>query len=114
MNMIFPIRGRARLASVVIFLAGAATNSAWGADAAANEKPDFARVSEIVERAVKDRIFPGCSVAIGNRQRLLLARGFGRLDYDGGAEVTPQTLYDLASVTKIVGTTSVVLTLVHD
>src|SRR5437016_2308483 len=114
MNMIFPISGLPRLAPVFLLIAGAAANPACAADAAIKEKPDLTRVSEIVERAVKERIFPGCSVAIGNRQRVLLAHGFGRLDYDGGAEVTPQTLYDLASVTKIVGATSVVLTLVRD
>ncbi|HEV2968814.1 MAG TPA: serine hydrolase domain-containing protein [Pirellulales bacterium] len=77
-------------------------------------KPDFSRTAEIVEQAVKDHIFPGCSVAVGNHSQVLWARGFGRLDYEQGAEVTPETLYDLASVTKIIGTTSVVLTLVRD
>lgn len=75
---------------------------------------DFSRITEIVEAAIKDHAFPGCSVAIGNHRQVLLARGFGHLDYEGGPEVTADTLYDLASVTKIVGATSVVITLVHD
>src|ERR1700730_8459401 len=112
--MILLTRRLARLASFFVVVAGAAPRFAWAAEAAPNEKPDFGRTVEIAERAVKERVFPGCSVAIGDHQGVLFARGFGRLDYDGGAEVTPQTLYDLASVTKIVGTTSVVLTLVRD
>jgi CubicO group peptidase (beta-lactamase class C family) len=77
-------------------------------------KPDFSRVAEIVERAIDQQAFPGCSVAIGTHDRVLWTRGFGRLDYSDGPKATPQTLYDLASITKIIGTTSVVLTLVRD
>jgi CubicO group peptidase (beta-lactamase class C family) len=76
--------------------------------------PDFGRIAQILEAAIKDHAFPGCSVAVGNHQKVLLARGFGHLDYEGGAEVTADTIYDLASVTKIVGATSVVITLVHE
>lgn len=112
--MILRIRRLAQLTSFFVLLAGTPTGLVWSAEPSKPVKPDFARAAEIVERAIKDRIFPGCSVAIGNHQGVLFARGFGRLDYEGGAEVTPQTLYDLASVTKIVGTTSVVVTLVRD
>lgn len=75
---------------------------------------DFSGVAKVAEQAIKDHVFPGCAVAVGNRHRLLWAQGFGHLDYDGGAAVTPDTLYDLASMTKIVGATSVSLTLVRD
>lgn len=84
------------------------------AEPVAPKKPEFARVSEILERAIKENMFPGCAVAIGNHREVLFARGFGKLDYENGAAVTPQTLYDLASVTKIIGATSVTLTLVRD
>ena len=77
-------------------------------------KPDFQRAAAILQRAIKDHVFPGCAVAVGNHRQVLWCQGFGRLDYEGGAAVTPHTLYDLASLTKIVGTTSVVLTLVRD
>ncbi|HEV3416871.1 MAG TPA: serine hydrolase domain-containing protein, partial [Pirellulales bacterium] len=90
------------------------SNSASADEAAKSSKPDFSRVAAIAEQAVKDHIFPGCSVAVGNHSQVLWTHGFGRLDYEQGAEVTPETLYDLASVTKIIGTTSVVLTLVRD
>jgi CubicO group peptidase (beta-lactamase class C family) len=77
-------------------------------------KPDFSRVAEIVEKAIGQHAFPGCAIAIGNHERVLWTAGFGKLDYDDGPKPTPETLYDLASITKIIGTTSVALTLVRD
>jgi CubicO group peptidase (beta-lactamase class C family) len=102
--------------SFVALLSGLAIIVATIPRAQADDRtaPDFARITQIVEAAIKDRAFPGCSVAIGNHNQVLLARGYGHFDYDGGPEVTADTLYDLASVTKIVGATSVVMTLVHD
>lgn len=76
--------------------------------------PDFSRAADVLRGALQDRAFPGCAVAVGSSQRLLWCRGFGALDYKGGPPVTPRTLYDLASLTKVVGTTSVVLALVRD
>jgi CubicO group peptidase (beta-lactamase class C family) len=100
----------------VVFLLGSAVcvSGASHARAADPPAPDFSRIPEIVEAAIKDHAFPGCSVAIGNHRQVLFARGFGHLDYEGGPTVTTDTLYDLASVTKIIGATSVVITLVHD
>jgi CubicO group peptidase (beta-lactamase class C family) len=77
-------------------------------------KPDFSRVAQIVEKAIDQRAFPGCAIAIGNHERVLWTAGFGKLDYADGPKPTPETLYDLASITKIIGTTSVALTLVRD
>ena len=77
-------------------------------------KPDFSRVAEILERAIGQHAFPGCAVAIGNHERVLWTHGFGKLDYADGPKPMPETLYDLASITKIIGTTSVMLTLVRD
>ena len=75
---------------------------------------DFSSAKRVLEEAIDERAFPGCSVAVGTHDRVLWLRGFGHLDYDKSESVTPTTLYDLASLTKIVGTTSVVMGLVRD
>lgn len=73
----------------------------------------LAEVDRVVERAIADGAFPGAVVAVGHRGRLALLRGYGRLTYDAGAPaVTPETVYDLASLTKVVATTTVAMTLV--
>ncbi len=99
---------------VFVLLVAASVGVSRADETAKADKPKFDRVSEILERAIKERMFPGCSVAIGNHRKVLFARGFGKFDYEDGPAVTTETLYDLASVTKIVGATSVTLTLVRD
>jgi CubicO group peptidase (beta-lactamase class C family) len=80
----------------------------------AGERPDFREAREVLLRAIADRAFPGCAVAAGTSEEVLWLEGFGRLDYSGAERVSAATLYDLASLTKVVGTTSVVLALVRD
>ena len=71
-----------------------------------------ARVDAVVERAVRDGAFPGAAVAVGRDGVLVRLRGYGRLT-PGGDRVTAETPYDLASLTKVVGTTAAVMRLVE-
>lgn len=70
------------------------------------------------EEAVWDEInrgsFPGASLAVGRWGRVVLEEGLGRTGY-GGGEVDPdRTVYDIASLSKVVGTTTAVMLLVED
>ena len=70
------------------------------------------------EEAVWDEIgrgsFPGASLAVGRWGHVVLEQGMGRVGA-GGAEVDPdRTVYDLASLSKVVGTTTAVMLLVED
>jgi CubicO group peptidase (beta-lactamase class C family) len=70
------------------------------------------------EEAVWDEInrgsFPGASLAVGRWGRVVLEQGMGRVGASG-AEVDPdRTVYDLASLSKVVGTTTAVMLLVED
>jgi len=79
--------------------------SAWG----------LARVDSLILDAIASRITPGAALAVGRRGELVRLRGYGRLDYrDGFAEVTDSSLYDLASLTKVVGTTTAIMLLYDD
>jgi len=77
-------------------------------------QPDFSAARRVLEDAIRDRAFPGCAVAVGTSRGPWWKEGLGRLDYGSGPESTPRTLYDLASLTKVVGTTCVVMALVRD
>lgn len=70
-------------------------------------------VDRVVERGVQAAGFPGAAVIIGRRDRMVLSRGYGSLDWaSSSAAVSPErTLYDLASLTKVVATTSAVMVL---
>ncbi len=57
-------------------------------------------------------VFPGAQLAVGDRGAPILSRAFGAIE-PGGAAVAPDTLYDVASVTKAVVTTTLTLRLVE-
>jgi CubicO group peptidase (beta-lactamase class C family) len=70
-------------------------------------------VDRIVERAVEAGGFPGATVAIGRQDGPVWLRGYGSLSWDpDAAHADPtRTMYDLASLTKVVATTTAIMIL---
>jgi CubicO group peptidase (beta-lactamase class C family) len=72
---------------------------------------------EAVDRAVSAGIaagaYPGAVVVIGTRDTVLYARGYGHFTWNPGSEVPdPQrSMFDLASLTKVVATTTAAMLL---
>ena len=63
---------------------------------------------DVIEKAIADKGFPGATLAVGYRGKLAV-RSFGKLSYDAKAAATaPTTMYDIASLTKVVATTTLV------
>lgn len=58
--------------------------------------------------------FAGAAVAIGRRNRIVSEWGIGTTDWAGTPVDPDRTLYDLASLTKVVATTTAVMLLVED
>jgi CubicO group peptidase (beta-lactamase class C family) len=79
-------------------------------------RPDGLEAADaVVERGVAERAFPGAVLAVGKDGSLVHLRAFGRLDYGPQAEeVRPDTIYDLASLTKVVVTTTTAMILVDE
>jgi CubicO group peptidase (beta-lactamase class C family) len=60
----------------------------------------------VLETAIADSVFPGAQIAIVRNDTLIASRSFGRQTYDlDSPAITPATIYDLASVTKVAATT---------
>ncbi len=75
----------------------------------------LARVDSAIYRAIRAGATPGASLVVGRGGEIVRLRGYGRIDWEkGSAHVTDSTLYDLASLTKVVGTTTAVMLLVQD
>jgi serine-type D-Ala-D-Ala carboxypeptidase len=84
---------------------------AWASRAAST--PDFSEAGAILRRGIEDHAFSGCTVVVGTADKILWSEAFGCLEYTNCVPVTRQTLYDLASVTKVTGTTAVFMQLVQ-
>ena len=68
---------------------------------------------QVIERTVADKAFPGATVAVGYRGKLSL-HAFGNLSYAAKSPaVDTRTMYDIASLTKVVATTTLVAKLVE-
>ena len=64
-------------------------------------------VAPIVHQAIADRVFPGAVIEVGRTAGPMLLLEYGTLSYDSGSpKVTPHTVYDLASLTKVLSTTA--------
>ncbi|MEX1181773.1 MAG: serine hydrolase domain-containing protein [Gemmatimonadota bacterium] len=75
----------------------------------------LAGVDSLIQAALADGVSPGLAVAIGRHGRLVRLRGYGRTDWDPlSPGVTDSTLYDLASLTKVIGTATATAQLVRD
>ncbi len=75
-----------------------------------------AQVDDAVRAGIERGIYPGAVVIIGRRDSLLYARGYGHFTWDPRSAVpTPDsTLWDIASITKIVSTMSSAMKLVDE
>jgi beta-N-acetylhexosaminidase len=63
---------------------------------------------QVIEGAIADKAFPGATFAVGYRGKVAL-HAFGNLSYDANAPATDlRTMYDIASLTKVVATTTLV------
>ena len=71
-----------------------------------------ARLDSIVRVGLEQGAAPGAALAVGRFGRLVHLKGYGAIDYAPGAPaVDPSTLYDLASLTKVVATTTAAMIL---
>jgi CubicO group peptidase (beta-lactamase class C family) len=81
---------------------------------AATDEQDvlFSKPFELLRTAIEHRDFPAASVAVTYRGKLVALKAFGRFSYEQSSlEVTPANVFDLASVSKVVATTSMAMLL---
>jgi CubicO group peptidase (beta-lactamase class C family) len=72
----------------------------------------LAKIDHVIERGIKAGGYPGAAVVVGRRGSAVWEKGFGHLGWnETDPDVTANTIYDLASLTKVVGTTTAVMML---
>ena len=68
----------------------------------------------VVERAIAGRIFPAASLEVGSSAGVLWSDALGTLTFDAGSSSARlDTAFDLASLTKVIATTTVLMELVR-
>ena len=72
----------------------------------------FRNAFTIVENAIDAHTFPGCSLAVTFRGELVAHKAIGHFTYDPASpEVTTASIFDLASLTKVVASTTMAMIL---
>ena len=74
-----------------------------------------AAIETAVTRGIEGGVFPGAVVVVGTGGRILHAEGYGHFTWSAEAAVPhpDSTLFDLASLTKVVATTPAAMVLVE-
>lgn len=75
----------------------------------------FAAAAEVLREGMGTGAFPAASVEVGTRETITWREGFGALTYDADAPRTDHnTIFDLASLTKVICTTTLVMRALDD
>ncbi|MEE8130957.1 MAG: serine hydrolase domain-containing protein, partial [Vicinamibacterales bacterium] len=86
-----------------------------GSVSAELDRARLARIDTLVEAAIQDGQLPGAVVVVGHAGQIVYERAFGARSVNGPPEVmAPDTIFDLASLTKVVATTTSVMILVEE
>ncbi len=75
----------------------------------------LARIAELVNEAIAAKQTPGAVVMVGRGDRVVYQQAFGRRSIEPTVEpMTLDTIFDLASLTKVVATTTSIMILVEE
>jgi serine-type D-Ala-D-Ala carboxypeptidase len=113
-----------RFPAITMVLTAAVLLSAGATDAQGPRRPTRPRravtatsrltdsIVSVLTRARQEGAFPGAVAVIGNAGGIVATHGVGQLDAQMPAVPDARTIYDLASLTKIIATTTLMLQLV--
>lgn len=71
-------------------------------------------VDMIMQQAINDSVFPGGVVGVMKNGALVWSQGYGYHDYSKTKAVSDTDVYDLASLTKVISTTTAIMKLIDD
>jgi serine-type D-Ala-D-Ala carboxypeptidase len=73
----------------------------------------LAKISHVIEQGISVGAYPGASVLVGRKGFAVLETGFGHLTWgrSAAAVIPDRTIYDLASLTKVIATTTAIMVL---
>jgi len=105
--------------AIFLFILQAVVTRPPSACAAVNSASDLseaqlAPLASVIEEAIRTGRCPGAVVLVGQQGRVVYRRAFGnRAVVPQQVRMTPDTIFDLASLTKVIATTTAVMQLVE-
>jgi len=76
--------------------------------------PPLNFIDSIVLDAIEKKAIPGCQVLVAKNNQIIFNKAYGQVAGEGSPKVDLETVYDLASVTKITATTVSIMKLVEE
>jgi uncharacterized protein YbbC (DUF1343 family)/CubicO group peptidase (beta-lactamase class C family) len=78
------------------------------------EHANLCRIDDLVEEAIRQNRLPGAVILVGQNDKILYRKAFGNRAVEPNLEpMTVDTVFDLASLTKVVATTTSIMQLVE-
>lgn len=74
----------------------------------------LAEIDKIAENTIAKKYTPGIQVLVARNGKVIYQKAFGKPTFTNKGEVTNETVYDLASLSKILGTLPMVMKLYED
>jgi CubicO group peptidase (beta-lactamase class C family) len=79
---------------------------------ASGSRRRFAAAYRVLDEAISAHAFPGCAFGVLAKDEVVLADALGRFTYDESSPaVTAETIFDIASITKVAATTAAAMLL---
>ena len=90
------------------------TQANFSAPGSGRVKDQFGAAYRVLQEAIEARAFPGCAFGVFAGGRVALQDALGRFTYEMNAPaVNAETIYDVASLTKVLATTAAAMLLVQ-
>lgn len=74
---------------------------------------EFQAVQRFIEQSIEQNLLPGAVLCIANKKDILLNKAFGKAHVKKDISMKENTLFDVASLTKVVATTPAILLLLE-
>lgn len=69
------------------------------------------KIDAIIEQAIKDKATPGAQFLVARKGKVIYQKNYGYQTYDEERPIDDNTIYDIASVTKVAATTQILMKL---
>lgn len=103
-----------RIVLVTSILLGISCHSLKNSKKAFNTKQNVVYIDSMMNNALEKRFFPGAQIIVGSKDSVFILKNYGYHDYSKKQLVETDDVYDLASMSKVLGATLVTMRLVGE